>query len=481
MYRLSTRPGKFLAFMGSTSLVAFTGLAQAAGFGLSSHGASGLGNAYAGAAAVSADTSTVWFNPAGMSEIDGREVSGTLHILNSNSKWTDRGTTLGAAVGSAVASGPSTAEPGTDALIPNFYYVAPINDKWRYGLSIGSPFGSSTEYDNNWKGRYTTVKSGIRVIDINPAVSFKVSEKVRLGFGLSLQQLSAELGSAVDSGAVCFGLANSATINSDISQADCFNVGLTPGNQGNDGYAEITGDSLAVGFNMGALFLPREGVKIGVAYRHSTNHELEGDGNFDVNPLLSGVLAGATGADPASQFFLSNIFRDVPAKAKVELPASFSISGAWQTTDKVQLLADFTHTGWSSFEELRVVFDNPAQRDTVSVQEWENTFRISAGVNFQHSDKLVLRAGLAFDEEAIPSPQRRTARIPGNDRTWYSIGAGYQFSKNLALDVGYARLALDDTPIDNSDPESQGTGQVVRGVFEGAVNYLSTQLNWKFN
>ena len=34
--------------------------AQAGGFALIEHGASGMGNAYAGAAAVSADASTIW-------------------------------------------------------------------------------------------------------------------------------------------------------------------------------------------------------------------------------------------------------------------------------------------------------------------------------------------------------------------------------------------------------------------------------------
>ena len=40
------------------------GEASAAAFGLSEQNASGLGNAYAGAAAVAEDASTIFFNPA---------------------------------------------------------------------------------------------------------------------------------------------------------------------------------------------------------------------------------------------------------------------------------------------------------------------------------------------------------------------------------------------------------------------------------
>src|SRR3954471_17554200 len=43
--------------------------AHAAGFALHEQGISGLGNAYAGAAAVAEDATTVWWNPAGMSRL----------------------------------------------------------------------------------------------------------------------------------------------------------------------------------------------------------------------------------------------------------------------------------------------------------------------------------------------------------------------------------------------------------------------------
>ena len=49
----------------------------------------GMGNAYAGAAAVAHDSSTIWFNPAGMTELDGRELAVAFHVLDSSTDWTD--------------------------------------------------------------------------------------------------------------------------------------------------------------------------------------------------------------------------------------------------------------------------------------------------------------------------------------------------------------------------------------------------------
>ncbi len=54
-----------LAAMGMTG-------AQAAGFALIEQNASGLGNAYAGQAAAAQDASTIFFNPAGMTGVEGR-------------------------------------------------------------------------------------------------------------------------------------------------------------------------------------------------------------------------------------------------------------------------------------------------------------------------------------------------------------------------------------------------------------------------
>lgn len=468
------------AFTGQTSLacavavacagISVAGSVHAAGFQLVEHGASGMGNAYAGAAALASDTSTAWYNPAGMSELGDREISLAAHLLIATTEFTNRGTTQGSALGSGDISGPDSASPGTNTVLPNLYYVAPINAKWNYGLSIGVPFGSSTEYEPEWVGRYTTVKSGISVIDVNPSVSYRLSDTVRLGFGISVQQLSAELGSAVDSGAACLSVYNRAG-----SPETCFENGLTPGNVENDGYGEITGDSTGVGFNLGALFLPGESTRIGLTFRSGVSHELDGDADFDTNETLRGLLD-----DVGQDTFLI----DTNATADVDLPPTVSLSAVQQVGSALELLADISWTGWSSFEELRVNYEAPStQGDTLSVQEWNDTLRLSAGLNYDLNDQVQLRGGVAYDEEAIPGPSRRTARIPGNDRTWIALGAGFRVNPRLSFDLAYSHLFLETTAIDNPNLEANDGvgGPVVRGTYESSVDFFSAQLNWQFN
>ena len=56
-------------------LAAFSGAASASAFQLWEQNASGLGTAYAGSAAVADNASTVFFNPAGMTQLNGMQVS----------------------------------------------------------------------------------------------------------------------------------------------------------------------------------------------------------------------------------------------------------------------------------------------------------------------------------------------------------------------------------------------------------------------
>jgi long-subunit fatty acid transport protein len=71
-------------------LAALSGTAAASGFQLLEQG-SGLGNAYAGSAAKSTDASTIFWNPAGMTQLQAREVSGGLTAVRPSFKFDDNG------------------------------------------------------------------------------------------------------------------------------------------------------------------------------------------------------------------------------------------------------------------------------------------------------------------------------------------------------------------------------------------------------
>ena len=64
--------------------------AQAAGFALIEQSASGMGNAFAGGSAVAEDASTIFFNPAGMTYIQGTQAVGALHLIKPNAEFNNK-------------------------------------------------------------------------------------------------------------------------------------------------------------------------------------------------------------------------------------------------------------------------------------------------------------------------------------------------------------------------------------------------------
>lgn len=442
--------------------------AVAGGFALIEQGASGLGNAYAGAAAVSDDASTIWFNPAGMSELKGKQFLVAGHIINVNSDFTDRGTTLNNSFGGGFVDpnfeNAGSIDVGVNSGVPNLYYVHPLKNGFTAGIGFGVPFGNSSDYDDDWVGRYQATESSVVALDINPSVSYIVNEFLSIGGGVSLQYVDATLESAYDTGATCLGLVSQGVLSADT----CVAAGLdTAGVQELDGRATVEGDDVSFSFNLGLLFKPREGTKLGLAFRSGIEHDVEGTGEFVNNPAFQAIIDGGL-----------PLFRDVSATAEASLPGTVMFSAAQQVHDKIELLADATFTNWSTFDELRVVFDG-AQPDTFNTFDYENAWRFSGGFNFQYSDRLTLRGGIAYDEDPVPSVELRTPRIPGNDRTWFSFGFGYKVNNKIGLDFGYTHISVDDTPLANVSEAPGGT--TVRGEFDTDANILSAQLTVQFD
>ena len=88
---------------------------------------------------------------------------------------------------------------------------------------------------------------------------------------------------------------------------------------------------------------------------------------------------------------------------------------------------------------------------------------------------------MALDESPVPDAEHRTVRLPGNDRTWLSLGLTYMFNPNMSFDVGYSHLFIKDAPINNTLESSIPTvNATVTGEYEASVDILSAQFNWYY-
>ena len=445
--------------IGSLLTCFIPGMAQASGFGLLENSASGQGNAFAGAAAHTTDASTIFFNPAGMMRLEGDQLSIAGHIINPESSFTNSGSTATPAFGSPLLIGIDD-DGGASAFVPNFYWVKTLDNEMKFGLGVQTSFGLAIKYDRGWVGRYHAVETDLKTININPSIAYQVNDQLSVGGGLDVVLADVIFTSAIDIGAICTAAAGAGT-----PFPGCL---TTP--QTNDGFADLTADNLSdpgFGFNFGLQYEVDMNTVLGVSYRSEIDLEVEGTADFTLPANAAAIPIGAS------------LFLDTGINAKVTTPASLSLSAS-RKAGKVTYLADITWTGWSSFEELRIVYDNPMQPDTVTTQSWDDTFRYSVGFDYQYSDNMILRSGIAYDETPIPSPERRTARIPGNDRTWLSFGLSYILDDQSSVDVGYSHLFIDDTGINNTLEAAVPLDATLTGSYSASVDILSVQWNKTF-
>ncbi|MHB1142032.1 MAG: OmpP1/FadL family transporter [Sulfuricaulis sp.] len=444
-------------------LVSHSSPVSAAAFALIEQGVKGLGNAYAGGAASAEDASTVFFNPAGMTRLSGRQAIAAGHLIRPSSKFSDGGSHISNTLGGAPLTGGDGGDAGELAVVPNLYYVQEFANGYRFGLGINAPFGLATDYDDDWKGRYQAIRSEIITININPALAFKAGDRLSLGGGINLQYIDAELTSAVDYTVACFSALGAGTCS-----ANGLGVG-TLQSSATSGMSSNTADDLSWGYNLGLLYEFSPDTRVGLAYRSKISHKLEGTGDFTI-PTAASTAGGAVGPTLSAVFADSNIF------ARITLPEMISASFYHQLDSKWAVMGDVTHTRWSRLPELRIDFENSLKSDGVEALNWENTWRYSVGATYFQDDRWTWRGGIAFDETPIPNPESRTARLPDNDRKWLAVGGSYHGSKGMTVDFGYAHLFISDPQINRTG----ALGDVLIGTYSNTVDILSAQLNWNY-
>ena len=167
-------------------------LALASGYGVFTQGASGLGQANA-VVAHTTGPSSIYFNPALINDVPGRQVE-----VGTTAVYSNRDIDY---IGGRNENGDSAWNfPST------FYYTHQANDKFTSGLGIFFPFGLSNEWDNNYDGRYIGTSGEMFTMNINPAVSYRVTDRLSLAVGLDILYLDTEIKANINQGAVIDGL-----------------------------------------------------------------------------------------------------------------------------------------------------------------------------------------------------------------------------------------------------------------------------------
>lgn len=454
--------------------------AIATGFQLNEQG-SGLGNAFAAGAAYTDDATAMWSNPAALSLFPKTQVAVGLNVITPSIKF-NNGASLPAGC-YAPACSPSVLQPlggnGGDAggynYTPVLSMVVPINQQWAFGLGINVPFGLVTEYDDGWIGRYQALKSKIETLNVNPAISWKITPQFAVGVGVNYQQIKATLTQNANySGA----LLQAAAANGVAPGSPTFNViaGLTPGL---DSKVTITADDYAWGWNIGAAWDATPQLRIGASYRSEIKYNATGNVGFDnpnvtvppgTPPQLAGTIAALAAGVNSQALYGRGI------NADITLPAIANVSFVYRINPQWEVMGDVQYTGWSSIPQLAFNTSSPPSLATVPLN-WDDSYKFSAGASYRVSDPWKMRFGVAFDQTPVTNDP--TVRLPDSDRWWLAIGTEYKWTPNWKFDAGFVYI-IADSPGFNQNQGSTPSNALVNGSYDASVWILGLQATYTF-
>ena len=402
----------------------WTAPAHGAGFAIREQSASFQGSAFAGAAAGGDDISTMFFNPATLTRHPGRQGHVSVSFVAPRATF-DLDEARDGGGGNRIGGGEG-GDIAEDAFVPAVYASTNVGD-WFVGVGVTAPFGLRTEQPEDWAGRYYATESELATINVNPVLAYRVSDRLSVAAGLVAQHADATLANAVPT-------------------------------TGGDGIAEVTGDDWDYGFTLGVLAEPFEGTRIGLGYRSQINHTLEGD------------FVVTRPADPT--------VRD-GGRAALATPQVVSLGVRQRLTENVDLLATLEWTGWRSFDELRV--RRGAGDDIVTPENWDDSWFVALGAEYRPAADVALTFGAGFDQSPIDD-DFRTPRIPGNDRTWISLGAAWTPRSWVTIGGGYSRLFVADggVDLDTGTLGVDGGRGVLRGTFDNRVDILAVHGSIRF-
>jgi long-chain fatty acid transport protein len=402
---------------GTAVLVVVTSLMERSTFALGFRNpdqdarATGQGEAFV---AQADDASAIYYNPAGLSQLRGTEITSGGMISFPNSRLSGAG---------------SGAEMNTMAFLPHLYISTDLGapqSPWRFGLGFNVPFGNEADFSNNGPFRYIVTETSLTVFNIQPTVSYKVNDQLSLGAGLNVYYGQTELNNRVP---------------------------VVPGAPSFDGKFHFDGDGTALGGTAGLMWKITPQVTFGAVYRSPFRINFEG----------SAVLKTPFGNDGPHS-----------AQSSIQFPQSVAGGLAYRPIKKLKLEVDLEWTDWDTLNNV-VLHSTPtsAFNNRTIPFNWQSSMYYEFGAQYDITDKWVVRGGYIYSENSVPG-NTFSPTVPDSERHVFSAGLGYALSR-IRWDIVYQYSLSRDRKV--TIPLQDGLGGTATGTWKSdghAVMLTST-------
>ena len=399
--------GRSIAVVTVAVLLLASGAARAGGLYLNEFATPSMGTAGAGseAWANSASTAGAFHNPAGMTRLEGHQLSVGAGIGNVDAEF------------DANANTPFGGGNGGDAagLVPflGSSGVLSVTDDLKLGMTVFSVAGAALDYNNAWAGRFQAQEINLLTVSANPSIAYQVTDWLSLAGGFILTYADLD-----------------------------YKLAAPPGGAGS---AKIDGDDFTHGFNFGALFELSPRTRIGVVY--VSEQEIEFDGNLKINP--PGLNVGST--------LELDLAQAVRVGAYHEIDDQWAILGTvgWEDWSTVDSLLVNTNGGgaaiprnWNDTYHFSIgahykpvedwllqagfTFDtSPVDaKDRTADMPIDRQIRIGLGAQHQLSETMTVGGSVVYadlGDARISDPNTLTGNYDTNRAVFFALNANFKF------------------------------------------------------
>jgi long-chain fatty acid transport protein len=358
--------------------------------------ATGQGEAFV---AQADDASAIYYNPAGLTQLKGTEITSGMNVSFPDSRLQ--------------GGGPGT-EMNTMATIPHLYASTDFGmtqSPWRFGLGFNVPFGNAADFPRAGPFRYLVTSASLAVYDIQPTVAYQVNEHLSLGAGVNVYLADTRLNRAVS---------------------------FSPFPDGHFGFA---GKGDAVGATAGLMWKITPQHTIGLLYRSPFNIDFSGKGKLDTP--IGNQVQSSTATIEFPQFVKGGYaFRPIP-QLKLEADVEWI---NWDTLNNVVLHAP----PGTSFNGTTIPFN------------WKDSMYYEFGTEYEINEHWAVRGGYIFSVNTVPNSTFGPS-VPDSNRHVFSVGGGYSTKRLSVDLVYQYSLSVDRTVNNGSaaDGTWQSSGNAV--------------------
>jgi len=365
------------------------------------------GPALSGMSAQADSAETAISNPAGMARLD--EATFTVR------------TVVGEGLGEFKVDENRTTMDGGDpdsnfapVILPMLFYVRPLGERWRAGISLTIPTGFGADYGSDWAGRYYSDYYTLVYVALTPALSYRVNDKLSLGVATN--------------------------INYTLSETEVpFN---NPGADVADGRLKAELDGIGSSFSLSMLWEATEHTRYGLVYTSEAQADLEGDLKFrNLGPVLESVLQQQGLLD--SDIKVENTLPQRISGGmyhEFESGASFSIDAMWM---------EFSEFGTSS------VSLNGSSLEIDENGAFDDFWGMSVGWGFPACGRLRWSVGAFYTSAPVDDDERSLSLAL--DRMW-GVGAGVHVTRQggRSIDLNANIVDYGEAPVDTGDSPYRG-------------------------